>query len=122
MAPRILIVEDEAIIAMELEDRLERLGYEIVAQVSDSDAAIAIAASEKPDLVLMDIHLHGSRDGIETAAAIRRQREVAIVYVSAHADEPTLERARSTGLAGYLIKPFRADQLRAVIDVALRSR
>jgi len=84
--PRVLIVEDEILIAEELSERLLRLGFNVIAVVDTADLGVAIATSEHPDLVLMDIRLRGQKDGVEAAAEIRRQVDVPIVYLTAHSD------------------------------------
>jgi PAS domain S-box-containing protein len=116
---RILIVEDETIIAMELEDRLKSLGYAIPAMVATGTAAIQKTVETHPDLVLMDIRLKGQMDGIETAAQIQTHYDVPVVYLTAYADEDTLQRAKTTEPFGYLIKPFAEQELHTTIEMAL---
>ncbi|MBV9999089.1 MAG: response regulator [Verrucomicrobia bacterium] len=117
--PAILIVEDESLVAIHLEDRLTKIGYEVCG-VSDSAAeAVAIALAQTPDLVLMDIHLHGERDGIDAAAEIRKIADVPIIFVTAHADDATLKRAGITEPFGYVLKPFDERELKATIEIAL---
>jgi PAS domain S-box-containing protein len=115
----ILIVEDETIIAMELEDRLKSLGYAIPAMVATGTAAIKKTVETHPDLVLMDIRLKGQMDGIETAAQIQTHYDVPVVYLTAYADEDTLQRAKTTEPFGYLIKPFAEQELHTTIEMAL---
>lgn len=118
--PLVLIVEDEAIIAMELEDHVLSLGYEVVGLVSDGDTAIARVHERRPDVVLMDIRLRGARDGIDAAGEIRRfAPAVAIVFVTSHADEGTLARAMATAPAGFLCKPFLPSELQAALSKAV---
>ena len=119
MTTTILIVEDEGMIALELKHRLERAGYQVPAIADNGDDAILSVASARPDLVLMDIRLRGARDGIETAAEIRRRFHVPVMFVTAHADRETLERAKITEPFGYIVKPFHGVDFRAQIEVAL---
>lgn len=116
---KILIVEDEAIVAMEIETRLRKLGYRIAGVVSTGEAAIAAVHETMPALVLMDIMLAGEIDGIHAADEVRRRFNVPVVYLTAHADERTLKRAKLTEPFGYLLKPFEEIELRTIIEVAL---
>lgn len=116
---RILIVEDEKIIALDLRRRLEKFGYEVTATASTADEAVSAAAAEPPDLVLMDVMLTGSQDGISAAEAIRRQNPVPIVFLTAYADEETLERAKHVEPVGYVLKPFKERELYTTIEMAL---
>lgn len=116
---RIMVVEDETIVAMTLEDALHNMGYVVVGPVSTADEAVKMAGSEKPDLILMDIRIKGERDGISAAEEIGEQYPIPIVYLTAHADEKTLERAMKTQPYGYLIKPFRDRELHSTIEIAL---
>jgi len=117
---RALIVEDEALIAEELRERLSRLGFSIIAAVDSADQGIAIAIRERPDLVLMDIRLKGEKDGLQAAEEIRRQVDVPIVYLTAYSDRPTVDRARGTEHDGYILKPFQRCELQSTIEVALQ--
>ena len=119
-APRALIVEDESLIAEELEERLSRLGFSVIAAVDSADEAIAIAIRDRPDLILMDIRLKGGKDGVQAAIEIRRQVDVPIVYVTAYSDQRTVNQVRESDHDGYLLKPFRARELRSTIEVAMQ--
>jgi len=90
----ILIVEDEKIIALDLQRRLERFGYSVVGMASDGAEAISLAISRSPDIILMDIMLAGSMDGIDAAKHIRAQLGIPVIFLTAYADEKTLERAK----------------------------
>lgn len=114
-----MLVEDEVIIAMDVSQRLETLGYEVVAHVTSGTNAIRTAAETQPDLILMDIKIQGPMDGIETAAQIRAAQDVPIIYLTAFADENTLKRARVTEAFGYLLKPFEERELHSAIEIAL---
>ena len=116
---RILVVEDEALVAADLEERLSQLGYEVCGVVDTAEQAIERAAALSPDLVLMDIHLLGEKDGIEAAADIRLARDIAVVFVTAHADDATLKRAGLAEPFGYVLKPFDERELKATIEMAL---
>ncbi len=116
---KLLIVEDEEIVAFDIESTLKGLGYAVPAIVSSGEDAIAYAAKIQPDLVLMDIMLKGSMDGIEAANEIRSHFKIPVVYLTAHADLSTLERAKITEPFGYLLKPFEEKELQTVIEIAL---
>ncbi len=116
---RVLIVEDESIVALDIHDRLSNLGYEIVDIAATGKKAIDLALKHKPDLILMDVHLRGEIDGIETASQIKDQLDVPIVFLTAFADENTLERAMLTEPFGYIIKPFEERELVVAIETAL---
>ena len=118
-AARILIVEDEAVVALDLRKRLTQLGYEVVETVGLVELAVQRAAQDRPDLILMDIRLRGEMDGIEAAEIIRRQLNLPVVYLTAHADEATVSRARVTEPFGYILKPFDERELRTIIEMAL---
>ncbi|MCS6815044.1 MAG: ATP-binding protein [Cyanobacteria bacterium] len=117
--PKILVVEDEAIVAKAITSQLRQLGYVVADTASSGVAAIAKFAETQPDLVLMDVVLKGDMDGVETAAQIREQRDVPIVYLTAYADDNTLQRAKVTNPFGYIVKPFTSNDLRVAIEIAL---
>lgn len=119
MSTSILIVEDENIVARDLQYALEDLGYVVLAIAKTGALAIQKATEFQPDLILMDIRLLGEMDGVSAAQAILEQLDVPIVYLTAHSDDNTLTRAKLTHPYGYLIKPFEERELRAVIEVAL---
>ena len=118
--PRALIVEDEILIAEELRERLSLLGFSVISAVDSAEEAIAIATRERLDLVLMDIRLKGEKDGVHAAEEIRRQVDVPIVYLTAHSDRATVDRAKVTEYDGFVLKPFRAHELQSTIEIALR--
>ncbi|MEO8134546.1 MAG: response regulator [Betaproteobacteria bacterium] len=120
---RILIVEDESIVALNMEQTLIRLGYVVVGMAGTSAEAMSLAEAGRPDLVLMDINLGAGGDGIDTAARLGRQRRTPVIYLTAYSEDATLKRARETGPYGYLLKPFSDRALHATIQMALeRSR
>jgi len=116
---KILIVEDEGIIAMDLRNQLENFGYEVIATAFSGGQAITLANLHKPDLVMMDIVLKGDMDGITAAQTIAESLRIPVIFLTAYSDPATLSRARAAGAYGYLIKPFRPDELHASIEVAL---
>lgn len=118
-ATRILIVEDDTLIAQELEIRLIDLGYEVVGIASSGKEAIALAREYRPALVLMDIMLQGEMDGIEAAEEITRRMQIPVIYLSAFTDKETLQRAKITEPYGYIVKPFKERELLANIEMAL---
>jgi diguanylate cyclase (GGDEF)-like protein len=117
--PRVLIVEDEAITALDLSAELTGLGYEVCGVVDTADEAVRMAVQTRPALVLMDVRLADGGDGVETARIISSRHDTAIVFLTAHSDESTLARALEVSPFGYLIKPFRARDLKVAIELAL---
>jgi signal transduction histidine kinase len=116
---KVLIVEDEAIVALDIQNCLVALGYEVVGTASSGNTAIKKARESKPDLVLMDITLKGPMDGIEAADLIRMGSDVPVVYLTAHADEHTLSRAKTSQVYGYILKPFEERDVRVAVETAL---
>lgn len=116
---RIMIVEDERIVAKDLQFRLQGLGYQVAAMASEGHDAISKAFSVRPSLVLMDIRLENGMDGIETAERIRAQLDIPVVFLTAYADEATLARAKITEPFGYILKPFEERELQSTIEIAL---
>src|SRR5260221_6654247 len=101
---KIMVVEDERIVALNLKQRLVKMGYDVTAVVTSGEKALAAIANRRPDIVLMDIHIDGGMDGIQTAAAIPPELHLPVVYLTAYSEEATLERARATQPYGYLLK------------------
>ncbi len=116
---RILVVEDEAIVAMGIKHKLETMGHEVVDTVSTGKDAIRASKIHEPDLVLMDIVLKGEMDGIEAARKIRDRFNIPIIYLTAYADEEMLTRAKVTEPYGYIVKPFKSSELNANIEMAI---
>jgi PAS domain S-box-containing protein len=116
---RILVVEDQAIVAKDIENKLQKVGYVVPAIAFSGEEAIQRAAETRPDLVLMDIRLSGEMDGIEAAEEIRVRFDIPVVYLTGYADEETVQRAKVTEPFGYVLKPFEARELRSAIEVAL---
>jgi two-component system, cell cycle sensor histidine kinase and response regulator CckA len=115
----ILIVEDERIVARDLQAMLHRLGYTVAALAANGADAIAKARTLRPDLVLMDIRLQGAMDGIEAASAILTQLDIPVIYLTAFTDDATRQRARQTAPYGYLVKPFDERTVQTTIEMAL---
>ncbi|MGJ3521760.1 response regulator [Nitratidesulfovibrio sp. D1] len=117
--PSVVIVDDEQIVALDIRRTLERLGYAVPAMAADGEEAVRVAGELRPDLVLMDIRLRGTMDGIEAAGRISTQYGVPVVFLTAFSDAATLERAKSCGPFGFLVKPFEERELHSTIEVAL---
>ncbi|WP_198321114.1 hybrid sensor histidine kinase/response regulator [Azohydromonas aeria] len=121
VAPAILIVEDEAVIALDLRLELEDMGYRVLGPARSGEQALALARQERPDLVLMDIRIQGALDGVDTAARMAGGGEppVPVIFLTSHNDDETVARAARTAPYGFLTKPFQSRELRAAIEVAL---
>ncbi|GAB1433299.1 hypothetical protein MASR2M29_19240 [Spirochaetota bacterium] len=115
----VLIVEDEKIIAIDLQRRLERLGYIVSGMAGEGYEAIDLSIKHSPDIILMDIMLSGPMDGIETAKAIKTAQDIPIIFLTAYTDEKNLERAKKVEPYGYILKPFKERELYTTIDIAL---
>lgn len=116
---RILLVEDEGIIAKDIRRRLEKLGYHVVGIADSGEEALKLAHEHQPELVLMDIVLQGLIDGVETAEQLRQRMDVPVIFLTAHSDVSTIERAKKSQPYGYLIKPFEERELHSSIQMAL---
>ena len=119
--PRILLVEDEIVVAADIEECVKGLGYQVVGAAASGAEALRLAAQTEPDLVLMDIKLKGALDGIEVAAMLYERHNVPVVYLTAHADAEILERAKKTAPSGYVLKPFDDRTLRTAIELAFEQ-
>jgi len=115
---QILIVEDERIIAKDIQVKLEYLGFSVTDIVGSGEEAIEISASKKPDLILMDINLEGEIDGIEAAAIIHKSNIIPVIYLTSYSDDATLQRAKITNPLGYINKPFNEKELHTSIELA----
>lgn len=116
---KILIVEDESIVAKDIQQRLRSLGYDVLSIASTGESAIGQIEKNRPDIVLMDIKLKSGMDGIETAEHIHNRLDIPVVYLTAYADDRTLERAKITEPFGYIIKPVEDTELKSAIELAL---
>ena len=115
----ILIVEDESIVALELQQYVQSLGYRVVSTVSNAVDCLHHTNSEKIDLILMDVYIKGDVDGIACAAEIKSLHNIPIIYITAFSDEETLERAVATNPSAYLVKPFNRDELKVALKIGL---
>jgi PAS domain S-box-containing protein len=118
---RLLVVEDERIVARDLTNTLTDIGYTVVGSVATAEEAVQKAREHRPNLVLMDIRLAGPIDGVQAAATIRSERDIPVIYLTAHSDDETLRRATHTAPFGYLLKPFNAAELHCAIEIALHK-
>jgi PAS domain S-box-containing protein len=116
---RILILEDDRVVARDIQKQLTRIGHEVLGMAVRGEDAVALALHMRPDLVLMDIRLGGTIDGVEAATQIRRRCQSPVVFLTAYSDDDTLRRASQAEPFGYLLKPFEDSQLRTVIEMAL---
>jgi two-component system, response regulator PdtaR len=118
---KILIVEDDDVLARIITWRLSNLGYNVCGQATSGAEAMEQLILKKPDLVLMDINIKGDIDGIETTNMIKKGFKVPVVYLTSHSDGPTLERAKATRPDGFVLKPFGDQDLRVAIALALKK-
>lgn len=116
---KILIVEDEPVIALDIEQRLNSLGYKVAAIADSAETALQAASQTDPDLVLMDIHLSGDINGIATCAQLQKRHNLPVVFLTAHTDSATLKKAKAARAFGYITKPFRTTDLSIAIEMAL---
>ena len=119
--PRILIVEDESIVAMDIERGVKALGDEVVGATGTGAEAVDLAGRYRPDLVLMDVRLQGPMDGIEAACRIRQRFHLPVIFLTAYADETTVHRAKAANPFGYLLKPFDDAELHSAIEIAVHK-
>ena len=120
-AARIMIVEDEGIIAGHIASRLLKTGYEIAGIAESSEQALAMIPELMPELILMDIRIKGSMDGIQTAEKLRERFDIPVVYLTAHTDQQTLDRAKTTGAFGFLTKPVHHTSLSIAVEMAIHK-
>ena len=116
---KILIVEDELIIAEDMSDMLKDMGYEVVGNVMDANEALACLSNTVPDLILLDINLGGKKDGIMLAAEINEKYQIPFIFTTSHSDAATVERAKYVRPVNYLVKPFKSEQLYTAIEIAM---
>ncbi len=112
---KILIVEDETIVALDMKRSITKMGFEVTNTVTNHDDAILSVSKNKPDFIIMDINLENSKDGIETAQSIQKVQNIPIIYLSAFSDDHTIERAVKTNPLVYLSKPFKSEELKTMI-------
>ena len=120
MSAKVMIVEDESIVAMELSSYVTELGYEVVGRASNGEDAFAMVTLTDPDVILMDVQIKGEEDGVSLAERIQQQKKTSIIYITAFNDDESLERAIDTNPAAYLTKPFNRKELVASLKIASR--
>ena len=113
---RIMVVDDESLIAMALNDQLAYLGHEAVGTASSGQEAIDLAAEQRPDLILMDVHLGGGLDGLDAAEQINDTRATPVIILTGFPDKSLIERGRRCGVVAHLLKPIDIEDLRAAVD------
>ena len=113
---RIMVVDDESLIAMALNDQLEYLGHEVVGTASAAQEAVDLASQQQPDLILMDVYLGGGMDGLDAAEQINAARSTAVIILTGFPDKALIERGRGCGVVAHLLKPIDIDDLREAID------
>ena len=116
---KILIVEDEKIVALDLKRRLTKLGYQVTGMAASGPKALALVDQEIPNIVLMDIHIQGDMDGIEVANQLQKAHSIPVIYLTAYSEEKTVTRAKATKPYGYLLKPFSDRELHIIIQVSI---
>lgn len=119
MKTKILIVEDEILVALDIESLLNKMNFNVVGIATNYDEAILSVKESTPDIILMDIHLENSKDGIEATRAIQKIQNIPIIYLTAYHDEKTVNRAIETNPVSYLLKPFKIEELKSTIMLAL---
>jgi two-component system, response regulator PdtaR len=119
--PKVLIVEDDKLIAHIEQWRLSKLGYDICGSAGTGIEALKCVAKMLPDIILVDIGLEGEMDGIETARQIKKDFNIPVIFVSAHVDGATIERARAIHPEGFIQKPFNDDDLRVAIELGIKK-
>jgi len=118
---KIVVVEDEGIVALQIKTSLEQRGYTVEAVFASGEETLANIEAAKPDLVLMDMKLQGDLDGIQTADLLRTRYELPIIFLTAHSGEDMIERAKKAEPYGYILKPFNAQELYIAVEVALHK-
>ena len=116
---KIIVVEDESIVAKDIQNTLIKLGYDVPSTASNAESALEIIDSEKPDLVFLDIKLKGDVDGIQIAENIKANYNIPVIFLTSYVDKPTLERAKITEPYGYIVKPFNESDLQSTVEMAL---
>lgn len=115
----VLVVEDESIVSKDIQYSLTKLGYQVVGAAAAGDKAIELATSEHPDIILMDIMLKGEMNGVEAAEIIRKELKIPVIFLTAYADDATLDKAKIAEPYGYIIKPFKEIDLHTTIEMAI---
>lgn len=117
---KILVVEDEGIVALEITESLEKLGYEVVGTADNFSETLDAITAKQPDLILMDVVLSGDKDGVEIARYVRQHFQIPVIFLTAYADPDTVQRGNATDPVGYLVKPIQEEDLYAAIETAQR--
>ncbi|MCC6399908.1 MAG: response regulator, partial [Flavobacteriales bacterium] len=115
----VLVVEDESIVSKDIQHSLKKLGYNVVGAAATGEQAVKLAVEAQPDIILMDIMLKGEMNGIEAATQIRQETNIPVIFLTAYADESTLNKAKVTQPYGYIIKPFKEIDIHTSIEMAL---
>src|SRR5687768_13237819 len=115
----IMVVEDERVVARDIQESLEQLGYDVLGTAASAEECLRYASARRPDLVLMDVRIDGDIDGIGAAKLLRDRYDIPVIFLTAYADQRTVSRARESEPLGYILKPFRAGELRAAVEMAL---
>ena len=115
----VLVVEDESIVSKDIQHSLKRLGYNVIGAAATGEMAVELALERTPDIILMDIMLKGEMNGIEAAGKIREETNIPVIFLTAYADESTLNKAKVTQPYGYIIKPFKEIDIHTSIEMAL---
>lgn len=118
---KVLVVEDEMVIAMDLTDKLEEMGYEVLDTVSSYDDALTILSKEEPDIAILDIQLEGSKTGIDLGEFLKQENNIPFIYLTSNADKRTLNEAKATQPYAFLRKPFQQDDLYNAIEIAVHN-
>ncbi|MCV6608625.1 MAG: response regulator [Campylobacterales bacterium] len=118
---KILIVEDKTIVALDLKKTILKLGYDVTETVTNYDDALESVNNNQPDFIFMDIHLDNSKDGIETAKEINKDRKIPIIYLTAYSDDETIGRAVVTNPIAYLLKPFNREELKSTLLLGIHK-
>ena len=117
---KVMVVEDDAIIGMDIEHRVRRLGYEVTGVADTAEEAIELAADTKPDIALMDIRLRGDIDGIDTARMLKEQFSLPVIFITAYSDLKMRSRALDLNPLGYIVKPIREVELKNTLEEVRR--
>lgn len=118
---KVLVVEDEIIVAKDIEETLQNLGYSVTGIARSAEEAIELSERTEPEIVLMDIMLEGKMDGTEAAKVIRARFNIPVIFLTAYSNEKTLKRAKTTNPYGYILKPFQETDLYTTIEIALHK-
>jgi len=117
-----MIVDDEAAITTQLEERLTLMGYEITGSASSCQEAVEMARRTRPDIILMDIVMPGRKDGIDAAEIIKAELDIPVIFLTAYADQKFIDKARIVEPFGYIVKPFHEREIKATIEIALHKK